>query len=116
MHKRPAQILPQELKLHKGTKRPEPELRAHVPQRHGDDANPASFLGGPAVCRRYQISDMSLWRWLHDSELRFPQPAMRIRGRRYWSLADLLLWERALVPRGRDQPNMRDVEAKIAVV
>lgn len=46
------------------------------------------------VRARYgDISDMTLWRWLADKEIRFPQP-LRINRRRYWRLADLEDWER----------------------
>jgi hypothetical protein len=38
---------------------------------------------------------VSLWRWLKDTRLKFPQPALRINGRRYWRLTDLINWERA---------------------
>jgi predicted DNA-binding transcriptional regulator AlpA len=56
----------------------------------GDDDEAASrrFLTGPAVCERYHISDMSLWRWLKDATLNFPQPALLVRGRRYWAEGD----------------------------
>jgi predicted DNA-binding transcriptional regulator AlpA len=37
------------------------------------------------------ISDMSLWRWLHDPKLAFPQPIM-IQRRRYWREADVQAW------------------------
>jgi predicted DNA-binding transcriptional regulator AlpA len=61
---------------------------------------PREFIGGPAVCARYAITDMTLWRWLADTALNFPAPAMRIRGRRFWRLADLENWEANFVPRG----------------
>lgn len=37
------------------------------------------------------ISDMSLWRWLHDPELNFPKP-IYIARRRYWREADMSAW------------------------
>ncbi|NGM33331.1 transcriptional regulator [Methylobacterium sp. DB0501] len=40
------------------------------------------------VRQRYNISDMTLWRWEKDPKLQFPAP-IRINGRRYWRLADL---------------------------
>jgi predicted DNA-binding transcriptional regulator AlpA len=43
----------------------------------------AEYLGG--------VSDMSLWRWMHDPALGFPQP-IRIQGRRYWREADIADW------------------------
>jgi predicted DNA-binding transcriptional regulator AlpA len=47
------------------------------------------FQTASQVRQRYGgISDMTLWRWLHDPEMRFPQPR-RINGRRFFSAADL---------------------------
>jgi predicted DNA-binding transcriptional regulator AlpA len=37
------------------------------------------------------VSDMTVWRWLHDPELDFPQP-IYIRRRRYWHEAEILAW------------------------
>jgi predicted DNA-binding transcriptional regulator AlpA len=39
------------------------------------------------------ISDMSLWRWLHDGSVNFPSPRFRVHKRRYWLLADIEAWE-----------------------
>jgi predicted DNA-binding transcriptional regulator AlpA len=39
------------------------------------------------------ISDMTLWRWLRDLEMKFPPPVM-IRRRRYWREADLADFDR----------------------
>jgi hypothetical protein len=38
---------------------------------------------------------MSLWRWLRDPEINFPQPALRVRERRYWLEEQLVAWERS---------------------
>lgn len=46
------------------------------------------FLTGPEVCRRYSISDMTLWRWLKDEALGFPKPMM-IRKRRLFAGEEL---------------------------
>lgn len=51
-----------------------------------------TYLPGPAVRARYGVTDMSLWRWLRDDALGFPQP-LRIHGRRFWKLAELEAWE-----------------------
>jgi predicted DNA-binding transcriptional regulator AlpA len=40
------------------------------------------------------ISDMSLWRWLHDPELDFPRPVY-IGRRRYFREAELAAWIKA---------------------
>jgi hypothetical protein len=45
---------------------------------------------------------MSLWRWLKDPTIGFPQPTMRVKDRRYWLEADLIAWERTQLPRGED--------------
>jgi predicted DNA-binding transcriptional regulator AlpA len=52
------------------------------------------FLPAAQVRQRYGVTDMSLWRWLKDESLAFPRP-MRIKGRRFWRLAELRAWEDA---------------------
>jgi predicted DNA-binding transcriptional regulator AlpA len=90
--------------------RPAHQLPASPHQRHGDRENPDTaddpprrFLTGPQVCSRYSITDMSLWRWLKDPTIGFPQPTMRVKDRRYWLEADLIAWERAQLPRGDEE-------------
>ena len=39
------------------------------------------------------ISVMTLWRWEHDKQLRFPRPTS-INGRKYYDLAEIEAWER----------------------
>jgi predicted DNA-binding transcriptional regulator AlpA len=51
-----------------------------------------TYLPSAAVRARYGVSDMSLWRWLHDETLGFPAP-VRIQRRRYWKLDELKAWE-----------------------
>lgn len=52
------------------------------------------YLSAANVRLRYDgISDMTLWRWLHDDDLGFPQP-FRINGRRFWNEPDLIAWEK----------------------
>ena len=41
------------------------------------------YSTGPEVCRRYRITDMTLWRWLKDEALGFPKP-VRIYRRRHF--------------------------------
>jgi predicted DNA-binding transcriptional regulator AlpA len=82
------------------------------PSRHGDrgagdddDQARRRFLTGPQVCARYGISDMGIWRWLRDPELGFPQPALRIKDRRYWDEAELVTWERSAAARQSERRN-----------
>jgi hypothetical protein len=52
------------------------------------------YLNAAQVRSRYGgVSDMALWRWLHDEELGFPKP-YRINRRRFWKACDLTAWER----------------------
>ncbi len=51
-----------------------------------------SLLPATAVRARYGVSDMTIFRWLADPRLSFPQP-IRINGRRYWRIADLQAFE-----------------------
>ena len=40
------------------------------------------------VKKRYSVTDKSIWRWLKDDSLGYPQP-IRIKGRSFWRIADL---------------------------
>jgi predicted DNA-binding transcriptional regulator AlpA len=51
------------------------------------------YLPGRQVRERYNVSDMTLWRWMRSPKLNFPQPT-RINRRRYWPLEELEAWER----------------------
>ena len=61
-------------------------MNSRVPQS-AEDLLPAAHL-----LARYRVSDMTLFRWLKDPKLGFPQP-IRINGRRYWRLTDLQAFE-----------------------
>ncbi|GJD58844.1 helix-turn-helix transcriptional regulator [Methylobacterium dankookense] len=58
-----------------------------VVQSTNSDLLPASM-----VRRRYGVSDMTVFRWVNDQKLGFPQP-IYINTRRYWRLADLEAFE-----------------------
>ncbi|TCL70563.1 helix-turn-helix protein [Rhizobium sp. BK251] len=51
------------------------------------------YLTGTQVADRYHITDVTLWRWLKDDGLCFPQP-MRINRRRFFREDELVEWER----------------------
>jgi predicted DNA-binding transcriptional regulator AlpA len=56
---------------------------------------PDCFLTGKQVRARYGgISEMTVWRWLKDESLCFPQP-LYIQKRRFWKLADIEAFEAA---------------------
>ena len=52
------------------------------------------LIPDPQVRRRYDITDMTLWRWDRNHALAFPQP-IRISGRKYRRLSELRKWEAA---------------------
>jgi predicted DNA-binding transcriptional regulator AlpA len=51
-----------------------------------------AFHTSKQIKARYDISDMSLWRWLQDEKLNFPKPVV-IRARRYWDAEAIDQWE-----------------------
>jgi predicted DNA-binding transcriptional regulator AlpA len=51
-----------------------------------------TLLTGPAVCKRYGVSAMTLWRWQRQSNLGFPAP-LRINRRTYFRSSELENWE-----------------------
>jgi predicted DNA-binding transcriptional regulator AlpA len=54
------------------------------------------FLSARDTKRRYgNVSDMWLYRREHDETSNFPKP-IRISGRRFWRLSDLVEWENSL--------------------
>ena len=54
------------------------------------------FLASRQVRERYgNASDMWLWRRERDKSSGFPAP-IRINGRRFWRLSDLVAWEHSL--------------------
>jgi predicted DNA-binding transcriptional regulator AlpA len=62
-----------------------------------------TFLPAKTFAPAYGVSDMSLWRWLRDVGLGFPQP-LRINGRRFWKASQLEAWE-ASRPETQEAPN-----------
>lgn len=51
------------------------------------------YLTAPQVRKRYNVTDMTIWRWLKNPDLHFPAPTV-INRRRYWRESDLTAWER----------------------
>jgi hypothetical protein len=69
--------------------------RPEVTGKKIDTRADETFLTAAMVRSRYgEISDMSLWRWLHSPSLCFPKP-FYINGYRYWKLRELIKWERS---------------------
>ena len=62
----------------------------------GESVADEVFLPAPVLCKRHGISQMSLWRRLHDERLNFPRPII-VSGRRYFRLSEVVAWESGLV-------------------
>jgi hypothetical protein len=56
----------------------------------------SEYIPATAVQARYAISNVTLWRWLRNPSLAFPQPVV-VNRRRLFRRADLEAWERARV-------------------
>lgn len=55
-----------------------------------------SYLTAPQVKERYQISEMTLWRWARDEKMGFPQPLV-LNRRKLFAESALVEWERQRV-------------------
>lgn len=60
------------------------------------------YLPARKVWERYGVTSMTLWRWLNDKRIGFPEPTYFGRFR-YWRLGDLLAWERECAKRRGDE-------------
>ncbi len=54
----------------------------------------SAFVPARKVWERYGVTAMTLYRWLRDERMNFPQPTYLGRFR-YWRLSDLQAWERS---------------------
>lgn len=57
------------------------------------------FLPARHVRERYRVSDMTIWRWLRDDSVGFPQPVYLGRYR-YWRVSDIEAWEVSQAKKG----------------
>jgi len=74
--------------------------RVSLPHESNPPLTSAVYLTATQVRARYGgVSDMTLWRWLRDKNLRFPKPC-RINRLRYWKDSELTEWERTRRPDG----------------
>ncbi|MER8516089.1 helix-turn-helix domain-containing protein [Mesorhizobium sp. M1060] len=60
---------------------------------HADEQTDPVYMTAPQVLARFQITDMTLWRWLQDEKLGFPRPLV-INRRRLFLKSALVEWER----------------------
>jgi predicted DNA-binding transcriptional regulator AlpA len=64
----------------------------------GEHMNEQYVTSRQVKARYGGVSDMTIWRWLRDRNLNFPQPLV-INGRRLWRLDALEDWEARQVRR-----------------
>ena len=61
-----------------------------------DSKDGEDLLTAPEVCRRQNISTVTLWRRERDENLKYP-PCMKIGRNRFWRLRDLRAWENSFI-------------------
>jgi predicted DNA-binding transcriptional regulator AlpA len=59
------------------------------------DIGSGSWVSAGDVKLRYNISEMTLYRWERDEALNFPQP-MRIKKRKFFRVEELDLWDKSI--------------------
>lgn len=57
------------------------------------DSSETWLTAAQVRARQGNISDMSLWRWTRDPNMRFPEPDDHRNRRKYWKLSTILKWE-----------------------
>ncbi|MDB5609643.1 MAG: hypothetical protein JWP25_6543 [Bradyrhizobium sp.] len=80
-----------------------PDDTAHDP--------PDEFVPDPTVCREFNVTSMTLWRWDRDETLEFPPP-VRIRHRNFRSRRQLELFKQTLIRNAMDARDARCGKAK----
>ena len=64
----------------------------------GDGGSRDQFVPDPLIAKEFHVSLMTLWRWAHDAELRFP-PAVKINSRNYRSRRMIEQWKARMLRR-----------------
>jgi hypothetical protein len=59
-------------------------LESSMPNTLEQDARPDHLVPDPTIANEFSITLMTLWRWSHDENLKFP-PAIKIRGKNFRS-------------------------------
>jgi hypothetical protein len=66
------------------------------------------YLPKPKVAERYRTTSRTVDRWRDDPELGFPAP-LDINGFKYWSIPELIEWERLRAARGASPQPARGI-------
>jgi predicted DNA-binding transcriptional regulator AlpA len=63
-----------------------------IPDETAEVEQPHRLIGVADVRKMFgDVSDMTLWRWLKDADLKFPKP-IYVQRRRFWREAELIEW------------------------
>ena len=54
---------------------------------------PKTYLTGPQVRDRYQVTYVTIWRWMHDPKMGFPKP-LKFNKRNRFALDEIEAFER----------------------
>jgi hypothetical protein len=69
-------------------------------------APPDEFVPDPDVCREFNVTPMTLWRWDRDPKLGFPPP-LQIRRRNFRSRRQLDQFKQTLISNAMDVRDAR---------
>lgn len=62
-----------------------PNEYAEMRRRSAPDLDDEALLNSAQVKALFSgVSDMAIWRWTRDPRVQFPEPDVRINGRKYW--------------------------------
>jgi predicted DNA-binding transcriptional regulator AlpA len=88
-----------------------PEVQERIGLSHSDRANrevreQQRYVSRRELRRLFPVSDMTIFRWMHDTRVAFPRPVkLGPSGRNFWWLPAILEWERR---RAANSPSRRD--------
>jgi hypothetical protein len=74
---------------------------------------PDELVPDPEVCREFNVTAMTLWRWDHDVKLKFPPP-VQIRRRNFRSRRQLELFKTQLMRKALETRDARLGKSRVA--
>jgi predicted DNA-binding transcriptional regulator AlpA len=77
-----------------------------MPLDHIAQDPPDELVPDPEVCREFNVTPMTLWRWDRDEKLSFPPP-VRIRHRNFRSRRQLEAFKTTLIKNAMDARDAR---------
>jgi hypothetical protein len=84
-----------------------------MPLDHIAQEAPDELVPDPEVCREFNVTAMTLWRWDRDVKLKFPPP-VQIRRRNFRSRRQLELFKTQLMRKALETRDARLCESRAA--